>query len=93
MQVSLGWMVQCVLSAGVADLGGAIITGIDGNPLAVLAHQLWRPLHAVREKCPMYLDSGEEAPFHLDNEVRHLVPVSMGCWAMFYSVTRYRFAA
>jgi hypothetical protein len=52
-----------------ADLGGAIITGVDGNPLAVLARQLRLPLHNIREKCPMYLDSGDEAPLDLDEQV------------------------
>lgn len=27
--------------AAVADLGGSIITGIDGNPLATLVKQVW----------------------------------------------------
>jgi len=59
-----------VVRAGMADLGGAIITGVDGNPLAVLARQLQLPLHDIREKCPMYLDNGEEAPQDLDDQVR-----------------------
>ncbi|KAF5835288.1 flavin-containing amine oxidoreductase-domain containing protein [Dunaliella salina] len=54
--------------AGMADLGGAIITGVDGNPLAVLARQLQLPLHNIRDKCPMYLDNGEEAPQDLDDQ-------------------------
>lgn len=30
-----------------ADLGGSIITGMDGNPLAILAKQLEIPLHDI----------------------------------------------
>lgn len=33
----------------VADLGGSILTGIDGNPLAVLARQLKIPLHEIEQ--------------------------------------------
>ena len=32
-----------------ADLGASVITGIDGNPLAVLAKQLQIPLHNIDE--------------------------------------------
>ena len=45
--------------AAVADLGGSIITGIDGNPLAVLAAQLNIPLHAIDTAgVPLYLEDG-----------------------------------
>uniref|UniRef100_A0A0D6QZQ4 SWIRM domain-containing protein n=1 Tax=Araucaria cunninghamii TaxID=56994 RepID=A0A0D6QZQ4_ARACU len=43
---------------GAADLGGSVITGIHGNPLAVLARQLGFPLHKVRDECPLYEPSG-----------------------------------
>lgn len=33
----------------VADLGGSILTGIDGNPLAVLAKQLRIPMHEIEQ--------------------------------------------
>lgn len=33
--------------SAVADLGGSIITGIEGNPLAVLARQLGIPMHNI----------------------------------------------
>lgn len=41
-----------------ADLGGSVITGIEGNPLGVLARQLNIPLHKIREKCPLYQPNG-----------------------------------
>jgi len=33
----------------VADMGGSILTGIDGNPLAVLARQLHIPMHEIEQ--------------------------------------------
>ena len=54
-----------------ADLGGSILTGIDGNPLAVLAKQLHIPLHVIDEAdVPLYHDDGQEANTALDQEVR-----------------------
>ena len=41
-----------------ADLGGSIITGIDGNPLAVLAAQLNIPMQDIETNVPLYLDDG-----------------------------------
>jgi lysine-specific histone demethylase 1 len=48
--------------AAVSDLGGAIITGIDGNPLAVLAKQLDVPMHSIRPDCPLYYDDDGSVP-------------------------------
>ncbi|MED6139225.1 hypothetical protein PIB30_081836 [Stylosanthes scabra] len=36
-----------------ADFGGSVLTGINGNPLGVLARQLGLPLHKVRDLCPL----------------------------------------
>ena len=56
---------------GVADLGGSIITGIDGNPLAVLAAQLRIPLHHINSKdVPLFRDDGAQADRTLDSKVR-----------------------
>ena len=55
--------------SAVADLGGSILTGIDGNPLAVLAKQLHIPLHVIDEAdVPLYHDDGWEANTALDQE-------------------------
>lgn len=52
------------------DLGGSIITGIDGNPLAVLARQLGIPMHAINsEGVPLYTSQGIEANKRLDSQV------------------------
>lgn len=37
--------------AAVADLGGAVIQGVDGNPMAVISHQLGIPMSAVGSEC------------------------------------------
>lgn len=58
------------MHAAVADLGGSIITGIDGNPLAVLARQLGAPLHPISEEVPLYQPDGSEADRELDSQVR-----------------------
>lgn len=56
--------------SAVADLGGSILTGIDGNPLAVLAKQLHIPLHVIDEAdVPLYQADGREANAALDQEV------------------------
>ena len=42
--------------AAVAETGGSIVTGSDGNPLSVLARQLGARSRPIREACPMYLE-------------------------------------
>ena len=57
--------------AAVADLGGSILTGIDGNPLAVLARPLRIPLHHINsEGVPLYCADGREANRRLDQQAR-----------------------
>lgn len=61
--------------AGVAELGGSIITGINGNPLAVLARQLGIPLYDIATKTvPIYLDDGTPADQALDLQVCPCAP-------------------
>ncbi len=56
--------------AAVGDLGGSIITGIDGNPLAVLAAQLNIPLHAIDTAgVPLYLEDGRVPHPSVDKKV------------------------
>ncbi|CAI9096242.1 OLC1v1032338C1 [Oldenlandia corymbosa var. corymbosa] len=50
-----------------ADLGGSVLTGINGNPLAVLARQLGIPLHKVRDMCPLYLPNGRTVNSDIDS--------------------------
>ncbi|KAI0499126.1 hypothetical protein KFK09_020027 [Dendrobium nobile] len=52
-----------------ADLGGSVLTGINGNPLGVLARQLGLPLHKVRDKCPLYLPDGRPVDRAVDSRI------------------------
>ncbi|OUZ99629.1 Amine oxidase [Macleaya cordata] len=52
-----------------ADLGGSVLTGINGNPLGVLARQLGYPLHKVRDICPLYLPDGKAVDSEMDSRV------------------------
>ncbi|KAJ8433921.1 hypothetical protein Cgig2_001850 [Carnegiea gigantea] len=54
---------------GAADLGGSVLTGINGNPLGVLARQLGFPLHKVRDICPLYLPNGKAVDKEVDSRV------------------------
>ncbi|CAH9144655.1 unnamed protein product [Cuscuta epithymum] len=54
------------------DLGGSVITGIDANPLGVLARQLSIPLHKVRDKCPLYQPDGAPVDKNVDSKVEHI---------------------
>ncbi|KAE9448343.1 hypothetical protein C3L33_19756, partial [Rhododendron williamsianum] len=56
-------------AAAAADLGGSVLTGINGNPLGVLARQLGFPLHKVRDICPLYLPSGKTVNSETDSKV------------------------
>ena len=58
----------------VADLGGSIITGIDGNPLAVLSAQLGIPMHNIgTEHCDLLLPDGSKPPKAVDDQVLPLL--------------------
>ncbi|KAF2538345.1 hypothetical protein F2Q68_00019600, partial [Brassica cretica] len=52
-----------------ADVGGSVLTGINGNPLGVLARQLGLPLHKVRDICPLYLPSGDLVDVGVDSKI------------------------
>jgi len=60
-----------VLKTAVAEMGGSIITGSDGNPLSILARQLHLKTRPIRDTCPMYLEreNGEVADAAMDDEV------------------------
>ena len=67
-----------------ADLGGSILTGIDGNPLAVLARQLHAPMHDINfAHVPLYLPDGSVPDSKLDARVgaaSHCACVLYVCW-------------
>ncbi|KAK9814743.1 hypothetical protein WJX72_010741 [[Myrmecia] bisecta] len=53
----------------VADMGGSVITGIDGNPLAILAKQLQIPLHLINtQQVPLHVEDGSEANKAIDDQ-------------------------
>ncbi|KAJ6336400.1 hypothetical protein OIU78_012902 [Salix suchowensis] len=52
-----------------ADLGGSVLTGINGNPLGVLARQMGLPLHKVRDICPLYLPDGKAVDSEIDSRI------------------------
>jgi hypothetical protein len=37
--------------SGVGELGGSVLTGVDGNPLAVIARQLGESMHTIGMRC------------------------------------------
>ena len=55
----------------VAETGGSIVTGSDGNPLSVIARQLGLRARPIREACPMYLErsNGGAADKKVDDKV------------------------
>jgi hypothetical protein len=73
--------------AAVADLGGSIITGIDGNPLAVLARQLGLPLHDIQTAdVRLYLQDGSQLDAALDAQAR---PVGWLAGTVLYCIVLY----
>lgn len=77
-------------ASAVADLGGSIITGIDGNPLAVLAKQLDIPMHDINsDDVPLYLRDGSQLDQAVDMQVEQTLLVDarsfsrmlkLSCW-------------
>ncbi|GAB4819993.1 hypothetical protein N2152v2_007039 [Parachlorella kessleri] len=55
--------------AAVADLGGSIITGIDGNPLATLVKQMGVNMLDIRTDTPLFMTDGSEADKALDQAI------------------------
>lgn len=56
-----------------ADLGGSVITGVDGNPLAVLASQLDISMYKIQaepEDCPVYQSDGNRVSAVTDQQVQ-----------------------
>lgn len=54
-----------------ADLGGSVLTGTFGNPLAIMARQLSSSLHKVRDKCPLYRIDGKPVDPDMDLKVEN----------------------
>ena len=55
----------------VAEMGGSIVTGSDGNPLSIIAKQLNLKSRPIRDTCPMYLErlNGKQVDTTVDDKV------------------------
>ena len=42
----------------VADLGAMVITGLGGNPLAILKRQMELKMSKIKRRCPLYFTTG-----------------------------------
>ena len=51
----------------IADLGAMIVTGLGGNPIATLSKQISMDLVRVKQKCPLYDNSGK-----IVSSIKHL---------------------
>lgn len=63
-------------ASGAADLGGSIVTGCNGNPLAVLARQLGIRAHTIVAddvNVPLYWEDGGQLDETLDAKVSFMV--------------------
>ena len=58
-------------ATAVADLGGSVLTGICGNPLAVIARQMELPLVRIRDSTPLYMPDGAPADPKIDKLVEN----------------------
>jgi hypothetical protein len=79
------WLISHIVQGdgleAVADLGGAVITGVNGNPLAVMAKQLDVPMHRIdadSKVCPLYFSDGKTVDRALDKLVSTL-PANSSC--------------
>ena len=41
-----------------ADLGAMVITGLGGNPLAILKRQMDLKMSKIKRRCPLYFTTG-----------------------------------
>lgn len=54
---------------GCIDLGGSIITGVEGNPITTLVQQLGVKLHPLGSACPIFHPDGTPVDLELDAKV------------------------
>uniref|UniRef100_A0AAQ4R2E9 Lysine (K)-specific demethylase 1a n=1 Tax=Gasterosteus aculeatus aculeatus TaxID=481459 RepID=A0AAQ4R2E9_GASAC len=53
----------------VADLGAMVVTGLGGNPMAVISKQVNMELAKIKQKCPLYEANGQAVPKEKDEMV------------------------
>lgn len=56
-------------SSYIADLGAMVVTGLGGNPVAVLSRQINMELHKIRSNCPLYESNGITVPKNMDEVI------------------------
>lgn len=52
-----------------ADLGAMVVTGLGGNPIAILSKQISMDLSKIKQKCPLYDTFGKQVPKDRDEIV------------------------
>ena len=57
---------------GCVDLGGSIITGLEGNPITTIVKQLGVKLHPLGAACPIYHHDGQPIDTELDSKVEQM---------------------
>eukprot|EP00873_Tetraselmis_striata_P017813 jgi/Tetstr1/438077/TSEL_026702.t1 len=55
--------------AAVADLGGSVVTGTDGNPISLMATQIDAPLHKIAGEVSLYHPDGTEIDKEMDDHM------------------------
>lgn len=53
----------------IADLGSTVVTGLGGNPVAVISKQINMQLHKIKQKCPLHEANGTTVPKDKDEMV------------------------
>jgi lysine-specific histone demethylase 1 len=53
----------------IADLGSTVVTGLGGNPVAIISKQINMQLHKIKQKCPLYESNGNTVPKDKDEMV------------------------
>lgn len=53
----------------IADLGAMVVTGLGGNPVSILSKQISMDLTKIKQKCPLYDNSGKTLPKDRDDTI------------------------
>lgn len=57
---------------GCVDLGGSIITGLEGNPITTIVKQLGVKLHPLGATCPIFDHEGKPVDADIDSKVEQM---------------------
>lgn len=53
----------------IADLGAMVVTGLGGNPISILSKQISMDLTKIKQKCPLYDNTGKTLPKDRDETI------------------------